>query len=92
MAIGDNEKGMSIKDMIDAGLLKMSDLIQQIQEDRKAAKNKPKSLRIDEHIDLENADKLERQRRKDAPKPYEGSTDQLPDGWSTAGKVEKPKR
>lgn len=56
---------------------------------KEALENKPKPLRVDERVDLEKADREERQRQRQHP--TSGSARSIPDRWtSTGSRPERP--
>jgi len=86
--VAEEKETLSVKDRVARGE-KISDILAGQDSKQEELKNKPKPKKIDEHVDLEQADKEARQRARSHP-TY-GRTKEIPDRWSSTGqKFPKP--
>jgi len=84
-----DEGGQDLLGQLRAGAITYSQYEQAIQARQQALRNRPKPLRVDEHVGLDQADREERDRNKNHP--TKGSTWEIPDRWSSTGqKPPKP--
>lgn len=84
-----DESGQDLLTQLKSGAITYSQYEQAIGARQQALNNRPKRLRIDENVSLDQADKEARDRKK--THPTTGQTWEIPDRWSSTGtKPPKP--
>ena len=87
-----DDSGQDLLAEVRAGRMHLSQYLKIQNEQQKALQNRPRPLRIDEHLDLEETDKADKARRLQHPAHETPKLRQnIEDRWSTTGqKPPKP--